>query len=148
MEVWSLNLKRCESIFTLQCLPKVITRNSLINIAMDMNNRHTPSSKAHRLLTSCSLWLNTSCRTSITLCRIFSISVTLCIRTQKIHGQHLHICFILSHCPLHVKSASPAAKDLHHHELGRDKKLVEGGRYVCTLHSSLWVKVLGSMGLR
>lgn len=49
------------------------------------NKTHTPSSKAQRLLTSCSLWLNTSCRTSITLCRIFSISVTLYIKrhTQK-----------------------------------------------------------------
>lgn len=44
---------------------------------------HTPSSNAHRLLTSCSLWLNTSCRASITLWRMFSISVTRCRKKQE-----------------------------------------------------------------
>lgn len=42
----------------------------------------TASSKAQRLLTSCSLWLNSSCRISITLWRMFSISVTLYVKTQ------------------------------------------------------------------
>lgn len=31
------------------------------------------------------------------------------------------------HSPLDVKTASPAIKDLHHHELASDKKPVEGG---------------------
>lgn len=46
------------------------------------------------------------------------------------HGQHFHVSVTISHSPLDVKTASPAAKDLHHHELARDKKPVEGGK-VC-----------------
>lgn len=57
-----------------------------------LGHQHTPSSKAHRLLTSCSLWLNTSCRTSITLWRMFSISVTLCRKKREtfvfVQGNH------------------------------------------------------------
>lgn len=47
-----------------------------------LRTEHTASSKAQRLLTSCSLWLNSSWRTSITLWRMFSISVTLYVKTQ------------------------------------------------------------------
>lgn len=47
-----------------------------------MRTEHTASSKDQRLLTSCSLWLNSSWRTSITLWRMFSISVTLYVKTQ------------------------------------------------------------------
>lgn len=68
------------------------------------NKIHTPSSKAQRLLTSCSLWLNTSCRISITLWRMFSISVTLYIKThKKTHGQHPRVYVTISHSPLDVK---------------------------------------------
>lgn len=102
----------------------------------------TPSSKAQRLLTSCSLWLNTSWRTSMALWRMFSISVTLYMETQK--KEHTVNTFLqLLHFPLDVKTASPAAKDLHHHELARDKKPAEGERFVCTLHISLRVQLLG-----
>lgn len=47
-----------------------------------LRTQHTASSKAQRLLTSCSLWLNSSWRISITLWRMFSISVTLYVKTQ------------------------------------------------------------------
>lgn len=57
----------------------------IYNYSEEKDKTLTPSSNAQRLLTSCSLWLNTSCRTSITLWRIFSISVTLYINTQTMH---------------------------------------------------------------
>jgi len=76
---------------------------------------------------------------------MFSISVTLYTKTQrKTPGQHSCAFVTQSHSPLDVETASLAAKGLHHHELARDKKPVErGGRYVCTLHISFWVQVLG-----
>lgn len=73
----------------------------IISNCSEENETHTPSSKAQRLLTSCSLWLNTSCRTSITLWRIFSISVTLYTKTHnKTHSQHSHVCFPFSTCKI------------------------------------------------
>ena len=35
--------------------------------------------------------------------------------TKKKDSQNCHACFTASHSPLEVKSASPAAKNLHHH---------------------------------
>lgn len=87
-------------------------------------NKLTPSSKAQRLLTSCSLWLNTSWRASITLWRMFSISVTLYKRKHTMEiSSYVHA--FLYHSPLDVKS-SAGSKDLHHHDLARDKTPVEG----------------------
>lgn len=60
------------------------------------------------------------------------------------HGQHPCAIYTDDFSPLDVETASPAAEDLHHHELARDKKPGKGGgRNVCTLHISHWVQVPG-----